>query len=178
MNTANCHPFRIGGDNRTVLAHNGILAKSVQPGKKDKRCDTRIVAEELLPSQPFGSLDSPHSRERFSKWLTPVNKVVILTVDRSYAHNSYVINEDQGLWQHGVWYSNTSFDPLDPEFGWDLSPDLPVDDRCGLCGAIDTIDLVTRICRMCTACADCGEVWDYCDCYLSADLISSMDIAR
>src|SRR5207249_655873 len=30
---ANCHPFPVGGDDRALLAHNGILPRSVQPAQ-------------------------------------------------------------------------------------------------------------------------------------------------
>ncbi|MFE7803032.1 hypothetical protein [Nocardia sp. NPDC057440] len=62
----NCHPFVVGGDPRTVLAHNGILA---HPSSGDPRSDRRIAAEDLLPRRPFGSLDSWAGHERLERWL-------------------------------------------------------------------------------------------------------------
>ena len=44
----NCHPFQVGHDARTYLAHNGIL--DVHIPKTDDRSDTRVFAEELLPA--------------------------------------------------------------------------------------------------------------------------------
>ncbi|MGH3588983.1 MAG: hypothetical protein ACRDQ0_21965, partial [Pseudonocardia sp.] len=38
---SNCHPFRIRGDRRTVLAHNGVFPGIAQPQRGDKRSDTR-----------------------------------------------------------------------------------------------------------------------------------------
>jgi glutamine amidotransferase len=46
-NVSNCHPFKVGDDPLTYLGHNGHLP-IVEP-KGDKRSDTRIFAEDLLP---------------------------------------------------------------------------------------------------------------------------------
>jgi hypothetical protein len=106
----NCHPFRMGRDRRTVLAHNGILPDQVRPVGDDIRCDTRIAAEDYLPHDPFGSLDSPAGSEALRRWLGPTNKMVILTVDPRYRNTAYLLNEDCGFWHNdGAWYSNTGF---------------------------------------------------------------------
>ncbi len=75
----NCHPFPIGGDERTVVAHNGNLPAVVQPAKGDPRSDTRIAAEEFLPA--LGSLRVRRNRLRLERWMTRHNKMVILTVN-------------------------------------------------------------------------------------------------
>lgn len=90
----NCHPFPLGGDSRTVLAHNGVLPKDVRPAKGDPRSDTRIAAEQFLPT--FGSLRSRRTRTRLERWLTPNNKIVILTLDRRFAQRAYILNEASG----------------------------------------------------------------------------------
>ncbi|MFF2397409.1 class II glutamine amidotransferase [Nocardia sp. NPDC058114] len=107
--TANCHPFAIGGDKRSVLAHNGILPEHVHPLKGDDRSDTRIAAEDFLPRLPFGSLDSWAGRTRFERWLD-TDKAVILTVDPAYKHPTYIFNEQRGHWRAGSWYSNHTYD--------------------------------------------------------------------
>ncbi|MFF5037350.1 class II glutamine amidotransferase domain-containing protein [Nocardia salmonicida] len=102
--TANCHPFAIGGDKRSVLAHNGILPEHVHPLPGDDRSDTRIAAEDFLPRLPFGSLDSWTGRTRFERWLD-TDKAVILTVDPAFKHPAYIFNEQRGHWRDGCWYS-------------------------------------------------------------------------
>lgn len=104
----NCHPFVVGGDVRTVLAHNGILPDVVHPSPGDPRSDTRIAAEDLLPRRPFGSLDSWAGRERLERWLD-TDKMVLLTVDPTYKHAAYIFNERRGHWDQGSWYSNNSY---------------------------------------------------------------------
>ncbi|MGF6886709.1 hypothetical protein ABIA39_004517 [Nocardia sp. GAS34] len=108
VNIGNCHPFRLGRDQRTVVAHNGVLPKRVRPGRFDRRSDTRIAAETYLPSQPFGSVDTPGGRRGLESWLGS-SKLVLLTVNPAYAHRGYIFNERAGLWDNGVWYSNASY---------------------------------------------------------------------
>jgi hypothetical protein len=159
----NCHPFAVGGDPRTVLGHNGVLPAIVQPSRKDPRSDTRIFAEDFLPI--FGSLRVRRNRIRLQKWMTPANKIVILTVDRRYTKQAYILNEDAGIWDSGVWYSNTGY--LDDYWTW--ANDGQSDDgwdpqRCMFCGS--TRDRRDGLCATCGGCADCGEEWGDCQCYL------------
>ena len=44
----NCHPFTLGKDDKTILAHNGILP--VQIPKGDDRSDTKVFAEDIMPA--------------------------------------------------------------------------------------------------------------------------------
>lgn len=107
-NVENCHPFTVGGDGRTVLAHNGIMPAVVQPAKGDHRSDTRITAEDFIPAA-YGHLRKAKSRQRFARWMTTSNKAVLLTVDPTYQDNAYIFNESEGHWVDGVWYSNYGY---------------------------------------------------------------------
>lgn len=167
----NCHPFPIGGDPRTVLAHNGILPPAVQPAKGDPRSDTRIAAEDFLTT--FGSLRERRNRLRLQRWMGPHNKIVILTVDRRFRQRAYILNEASGIWQDGIWYSNHGYLPFERE-PWPRRTTTrhdwpPLDDpawtrdRCGWCDSI--IDLTEAACPYCGWCTDCGEEPDNCQCY-------------
>lgn len=102
---SNCHPFKVGGDPRTVVAHNGILPASVQPKKGDPRCDTRIFAQSHLP---YRNLNSTRSRNKLETWLAG-DKLAVLTVNPNHQQSWYLLNEHLGEWdQDGVWYSNSS----------------------------------------------------------------------
>ncbi|WP_416566138.1 class II glutamine amidotransferase [Nocardia testacea] len=149
----NCHPFRVGGDERTVLAHNGILPKQVHPANGDPRSDTRIAAEDFLPTTPFGSLDSWAGRERLERWLGS-DKMVLLTVDPAYKHQAYIFNEHRGHWVEGSWYSNDSY-----RWGlWEESGD-----RCEACGKFDP-DKFGSHCPSCGHCEDCWREFPACVC--------------
>jgi predicted glutamine amidotransferase len=188
-NVDNCHPFVVGGDCRTVLAHNGVLPQAVQPRKGDRRSDTRIAAEDFIPA--FGSLRARRTRLKLARWMTTDNKMVILTVDRRFNQRAYILNEQSGIWDGGIWYSNTGYRPYISHFGldddrfddawyhqydaddeagsrgerWDWQRVL---DRCGNCDAI--IDVRDGECPWCGWCLDCGQLPDLCLCYTPAQL--------
>ena len=172
----NCHPFPVGGDPRTVLAHNGILPATVRPGKGDRRSDTRIAAEDFLPA--FGPLRLRRTRLRLERWMTPHNKMVILTVDRRFKQRSYILNERCGSWDDGIWYSNDGYLPLPPQ-RWSHTRPSPCDtrsllpprrmpSRCECCGFI--LDPRDEACPDCGWCLDCGEMPADCWCYQPAAL--------
>lgn len=104
-NKANCHPFRVGGDVNTVLAHNGIL--DVDVPKWEDRSDTRIFAEDILP-EFMEWLDDPDGFDMLSDWAGG-NKIAIFTMDERMANNVYIINEHLGHWDKGRWWSNNSY---------------------------------------------------------------------
>lgn len=149
----NCHPFRLGADARTVLAHNGVLPRRVRPRPYDRRSDTRIAAETYLARHPFGSIDTPRGRRGLESWLG-AGKLVILTVDPSYRHNAYLFNESAGHWDGGIWYSNLGYRPNHSRW-W---PYL-----CDRCGAA-ALDRRGRYCGSCGWCFHCANAFPTCDC--------------
>lgn len=185
VNEYNVHPFYVGGDTRTVIAHNGIMPRAVQPGKSNPASDTRITAEKFLPQ--FGSLRYRGNRKRFERWMTTANKVVLLTVDKRYKENAYILNEDQGVWDEGIWYSNTTYLPwvmprryltakdwreyansftgstYTTATGGGATNPMYLD-RCGSCNG--TVDYAKYSeCQWCGWCLDCGEETGFCLCY-------------
>ncbi|MEW2507620.1 hypothetical protein AB0878_44890 [Amycolatopsis sp. NPDC047767] len=152
LSKANMHPFRVGNDSRTVVAHNGILPHSVHPGPGDRRSDTRVFADERLGNKPFANYDDPTSRARLEAWLGPFNKVAVLTVNRRYAEQAYVFNENRGFYDNGVWYSNTDFTSREENL-----LELWADWRaCPTCNASEA-DVETGLCEVCGSCVECGE---------------------
>lgn len=121
VNTDNCHPFKVNGRPNMVLGHNGVLPMACQPAKGDLRSDTRILADGMFMSR-WGSFDDAvcgdKTTKNFEAWLGTGSKVVILTTDRRYSHQSYIFNEHLGFWldekdghdplSGDIWYSNTS----------------------------------------------------------------------
>lgn len=161
VDTDNCHPFTLGGDKRTVLAHNGILPEIVHPRAGDLRSDTRIAAEDLLPLEPFGPLDSWAGRSRLEQWLG-TDKMVLLTVDPRYKHNAYLFNEHRGHWSpDGIWYSNTSYLWRYSQSALDAGG--YVFEGCDYCGA-DELDHDGPHCPACGFCQDCWREFPHCTC--------------
>ncbi|WP_280222032.1 class II glutamine amidotransferase [Nocardia neocaledoniensis] len=152
----NCHPFRLGGDKRTVLAHNGVLPKRVHPGPYDWRSDTRIAAEDYLPGAPFGSIDTHKGFRGLESWLGS-SKLLILTVDPGFDQQVYLLNESKGLWDNGIWYSNRSYLPWSQRYG---------SQRRSVCRSCETVDeyRVGRYCTKCGWCFACGNRFPHCEC--------------
>lgn len=152
----NCHPFPLGGDKRTVLAHNGVLPKRVHPGPYDWRSDTRIAAEDYLPRQPFGSIDTHKGFRGLESWLGS-SKLLILTVDPAFDQQVYLLNESKGQWDNGIWYSNSSY------LTW--SQRYPTRRRSA-CRGCETVDeyRVGRYCTTCGWCFACGNRFPHCEC--------------
>lgn len=192
----NCHPFRIGGDRRTVVGHNGVLPTIVHPGKGELRCDTRITAEDVMRGADLSSSDY---RRRLANWMTPRNKFVILTVNPRYKQSAWIINESSGIWDsNGIWYSNDDYLPWTPPTDADrarwaqagywtgntwysesttlghpketTATTAETDRaRCVLCTSYGEID-PENFCRMCGTCQDCesDRLTGECQCHVPA----------
>lgn len=158
----NCHPFYLGDDRQTVIAHNGIFGQVKVPLTED-RCDTRIAAEDIIPRH-FNAALTAIDRAALTAWAGKWNKLVILTVNPAYEDNAFLINEAGGAWDNDVWYSN-----------WDYLPhrshvsgytDLG---KCAYCGN-DEVDAVWGVCLYCDRCADCGMDWQSdCQCWTPSE---------
>lgn len=181
MDLANCHPFRVAGDRRTIVAHNGIFPKVAQPTKGDDRSDTRIFAEDILRRLDLGDAAV---RARLGTWMGKGNKVAILTVNPRYDASSYLINEGSGEWIDGAWYSNPDY--LVPMAVAYAAPDNSAADRaaaghadeswpgwygeCWICSSTADVDAERVMCMACNICLDCGQDWDTaCECYMHPD---------
>ena len=164
----NCHPFRIGGDKRTIVAHNGVLPYVLHPRKGDKRCDTRIMATDMLKGMDLGDADY---RDRLASFIGKGNRLVILTVNPAYDSSSYLINGHTGVWEGETWYSNRDYESLDYAPLDYVSGDGVMDltAECTNCGNIGAIDVETYVCTVCQTCQDCGDDWaEDCQCYVPA----------
>jgi hypothetical protein len=154
----NCHPFRFKNDRHTVVGHNGVLPETCQPGKKDKRCDTRYAADEVFP-KGFGHLSNPVNRDKLGEFIGKSNKLVILTTNPEYDQSAYIINEDRGIWHEGVWYSNTGYQD---KKHWYTGTVTKPKTACPLCGCTSISKYAH--CLDCKKCVECRQGWDNCNC--------------
>lgn len=187
-----CHPFKVGSDNRTVVAHNGIL---FSPGRESMLSDTAIFANRMLPR--FGSLDSPRKLAKLEKHVGYHNKLVVLTVNPQRRRNAYLINPEMGYWVDGQWHSNdgykdwnaiyrrtrsghTLWDTATGKFPWERGAYKSAEESadifttepwpCNICGSVNAVDYVSQICDMCHCCNDCAEHKSLCLCYIPASV--------
>ena len=167
-NEENCHPFKVGGSDLTYLAHNGIL--SVDIPANDKRSDTRIFADDILPAMGgIKALDDVNLYSMLEGWAAG-SKVAVFTLDPVAMYDCYIINEDLGHWDNdGNWWSNDGYkastwsnmfrksnDYYDLE---DLSGSED-DYMCYGCGLPRSSDDNPYYCFDCGTCYDCNMVQD------------------
>jgi len=107
---ANCHPFRVGGDPSTVIGHNGIIPIKVPTA--DTRSDTRVFADEWLP-EFIEYLDDEEVFKELEDFVSG-SKVAVFTHDPRLSSQIYILNEDLGHWDKGIWWSNYGYKPYTP----------------------------------------------------------------
>jgi glutamine amidotransferase len=165
-NEENCHPFKVGGSDLTYLAHNGILDVHIEP--TDKRSDTRIFAEDILPSMGgITALDNPNLYGMIEKWSVG-SKIAVFTLDPNAEYDCYIINEDLGHWDNeGNWWSNDGYKPsvYSKYFnfhgdGSDIGNTAEDDYICYGCGEPVMDDGNPYHCQVCSTCFDCAMVKD------------------
>jgi len=179
-NELNCHPFKVSGEHDTYLAHNGVLDILIPKG--DKRSDTRIMAEELLPRLGgVSALDDDYVYDMISSWSNG-NKIAVMTNDPSAQYKIYIINESAGSWDsNGIWWSNNSHQPTPTITTYTHEPsvyDIVVADRhfqstdyednkfeCPNCEALIDLWESELYCLICEACFDCSAQFLDCLCY-------------
>ena len=162
--TFNCHPFYVGDDKLTVVAHNGILFGMP---RGEARCDTHSFAATLLPEW-FGEFDHYRLMLTLERWVGGGNKLVILTANPKYDRTSYLINADRGRWtSDGVWHSNSDYVSYQSRYRETLTGALISGRgvRCQLCLKRGTVDPDTAFCGFCNYCNDCLEPAAYCLCF-------------
>jgi len=98
----NCHPFALSGGD-VGLAHNGILA--YEPVWNSDESDTAQFCRVVLGNRSADDLMSDTMRVWLADIIGTGNKFVLL--DRNARMS--IVNESFGLWDDGVWYSNTGY---------------------------------------------------------------------
>ena len=179
-NELNCHPFKLAGEHDTYLAHNGML--DIVIPKDDKRSDTRILAEELLPRLGgVSALDDDYLYDMIGSW-SKGSKIAVMTNDPSAQYKIYIINESAGSWDDkGIWWSNTSYKPTPTITTYTHEPsvyDIVVADRhfqptdfednkfeCPNCESLIDLWESELYCLICECCFDCSAQFLDCLCY-------------
>jgi hypothetical protein len=104
IDTTNCHPFAV--NNSLAFVHNGVISGFGDADHSDTIGFNHGVLQPLV--NKWGNLalfQDPivnliESRISYSK---------LIFLDRHGNHN--IFNESKGVWDDGVWYSNTSYKP-------------------------------------------------------------------
>lgn len=108
VDVENCHPFWVGKNNDTILAHNGVLPTLEKTG--DSRSDTRQFAEDIL-EQIGGApaLDNDQIWNMLTDFSSG-SKICVLTTDPRAKYQMYLMHADKGNEdESGVWWSNETY---------------------------------------------------------------------
>ena len=191
INLDNCHPFWVKDtDEQWVMGHNGILP--TEDDWKGNRSDTKVFAEDYMPNLGL-DLDNPLDKYELGRFIGRGNKLVFLTVDPRYDQDFYIVNESEGHWKRGVWFSNYSYSysttrrytgmyssaAWSDDYEWQPSAALPtsqikavvrqdgdvvVTAKCGTCNEYTEINYSTGD-TLCKWCSQClvCKEWD-CEC--------------
>lgn len=100
ISQANCHPFRVG---KAAMVHNGVLPYRSTKARSDTNCFAREV---IAPLVQMGEL--PYMRDELAEFIGRHNKLAFLFPDGEFDF----VNEKQGVWDTGAWYSNAGYMPL------------------------------------------------------------------
>lgn len=185
----NVHPFFADEDGQTVLAHNGILPSKWQPSLHDRRSDTRIFVDHMLPRYLRDDTGIPSRRggRALGDMIGMGNKFVIMSV-KSGKPRARIVNAFLGDHHEGAWFSNSGYEkPLWRTYGrgshaswWgdDYASRYPSQSllgkdeqdreekgfvRCDFCNDL-AVDLDTDMCLTCFTCQGCYEWVDDCAC--------------
>ena len=115
----NTHPYKIlskdDGDAKDLyLMHNGIISGlTTHNNMKDGESDTAIFVKEFLVPMFKDNPDLANNATFMNKFVSAAigSGSKLLLMDNEGNH--WIVNEDKGVWQNDIWYSNTySFTPV------------------------------------------------------------------
>lgn len=182
LTIANVHPFMVD-DGATVLAHNGIMPLK----ERDTLSDTATFAADYWPLWSRGAIDDATEYGQLAQVIGAGSKLVILTVDPRYACSAYIVNEKDGHWVDGTWYSNYSYTKRTfSSWTWEKNADgkwvrgdeddeyaddyVTLDEvKCTFCESVFFIDYDDddeHFCPDCQTCYYCDKYSTSCRCWV------------
>lgn len=105
----NCHPWQVGTD--LAVVHNGILSCKSTPELSDTG---HFVRDYCQPLHASGDLLKPETLSELEKIIGRGNKMVFMD---QYGDPAF-LNENEGVWDKGVWYSNEGYRPWDTRWAY------------------------------------------------------------
>ena len=143
----NTHPFEV--NKNTVMAHNGILPEAFIPPAKSELSDTRFFIDYFMKYIPVQKLDDPYFQDMVDEMVNQGygNKLVFLTSAKT-KYDTYIIGEKLGVWDGGVWFSNSSYESRKfvsyNHYRRDTQTidGVTISDNCEILPIVDDVDLV------------------------------------
>ena len=107
-----CHPFVV--NRKTVFCHNGILGSKFTNGlsKEGDMSDTMMFNKLCLKRLPKNFMDKPLYKFLLEEAIG-YSKMILMNSDDKV----WILNEKQGEWDNGIWYSNTTYKKMKYYYG-------------------------------------------------------------
>ena len=106
----NSHPHVV--NDSTVLIHNGIL--DIDVPKNSNKSDTVLYIENNLKDLPIDFIYNDFIMRLIEKDIGKTNKFCFLNTNGDYK----ILNEREGYWKQGVWFSNTTYKESYVSYGY------------------------------------------------------------
>lgn len=104
ISKSTCHPFVVNKD--MVFCHNGILTDFTKElSLSSKISDTMLFNKKVLKKLPPNFTNKPIYKKMLEDMIGSFNKMIIMESDGHH----WILNEDQGEWFNGIWFSNDSY---------------------------------------------------------------------
>ena len=102
------HPYTLPlkGEGEMVFAHNGIFL-GMNEHTSDDVSDTMVFGEHILSQLDDSWLDNKYIFDMVETYCA-YSKLVFLTTSPALQSELYIVNDKDGTWHEGVWYSNHS----------------------------------------------------------------------
>ena len=143
----NVHPFRVS--ERLAFAHNGML--DVDTHKK--KSDTQVFNETILQKLKPNFLRNTAVCNLIEGFIGS-DKLVFLDSDGK----STILNESNGHWKKGVWFSNNSYKPFVPvSYGWNYGTYSKPYKKPAVTTYKGNKESITGACQWCRAWGDLTE---------------------
>lgn len=181
LSERNIHPFYVGKDKHTVIAHNGILPAAFHPKGQNWRSDTNNFALWLGRHE---NILSRRGRQVIADLIGRNNKLVVLTTHKSYDRpRGFIVNVDEGQWDEGCWFSNYDYchrwTRKTKGYLWDgittteskpaISTEAELTEErlqaCPICKNKGGLQVEANVCLSCDSCLDCNDSLKDCLCY-------------
>ena len=141
----NTHPHQV--NKNTWLVHNGVI---LQHSHKNAKLSDTVKFCKMLAGLPVDFMQSKPTLRLISGYID-TDKIILMDT----SGRTQIVNEEQGIWDDGIWYSNQSYEPINyAHYGsnrnwFDIQDDYIIDD-CLLCqNSLQANEVQSGVCHHC-----------------------------
>lgn len=103
---SNCQPLFV--NDKLVFAHNGVIsAVPIHATASDSVQFNNLVLKKVIDKYGFDEIFDPLMSKLLEQYIGSFSKIVMMTADGQVK----ILNEKEGQWRSGCWFSNESWKP-------------------------------------------------------------------